>query len=170
MSTRSPFAHTWERHWTGWQRIRLFCVDGMQAPRRCKVLSAGKHSRWNGIFVRRILSGEGVGDWSSIIDLQVNAAQGATAYPGAPAEVVRGSATNYPGAAETMDAVATDPLYYDISICRHFRLLLRLVKAFDWRSLFGSLRITSHSQETRSDCHPYRHGGSNERPGSRTSR
>ena len=38
------------------------------------------------------------------------------------------------------------------SICRHFRLLLRLVKAFDWRSLSGSLRITSHSQETRSDC------------------
>ena len=51
--TCSPFAHTWERHWTGWQRIRLFCVDGMQAP-KMQGISADNTT----FFVRRILSGE----------------------------------------------------------------------------------------------------------------
>jgi len=108
--------------------------------------------------------GGGVGDWSSIIDLQVNAVQGATAYPGAPAEVVRGSATNLPWPAETMDAVVTDPPYYDnvpyADISDFFYVWLKRSIGDLYPEHFAS-PATPKRQEAIAD--PYRHGGSNEK-------
>lgn len=64
--------------------------------------------------------GESVGDWSSIVDLQVNAIQGAAVFGGMPARVVRGSATELPFSDALMDAVVTDPPYYDNVQFSHF--------------------------------------------------
>jgi len=57
--------------------------------------------------------GDSVGDWSSLIDLQVNTVEGATQFGGLPATVTRGSATALPWPDGTFDAVITDPPYYD---------------------------------------------------------
>ncbi len=108
--------------------------------------------------------GGGVGDWSSIIELQVNAVQGATEYPCAPAEVVRGSATKLPWPAETMDAVVTDPPYYDnvpyADISDFFYVWLRRSIGGLYPEHFAS-PVTPKRQEAIAD--PYRHGGSNEK-------
>jgi putative DNA methylase len=87
--------------------------------------------RWNpnaekmqGTFGRQVITmvwdfcevnpfGGSVGDWSSLIDLEVNAIEGAILTGQRPATVMRGSATAVPMAAGTVDAVITDPPYYD---------------------------------------------------------
>lgn len=87
--------------------------------------------RWNptaekmqGTFGRQTLSvvwdyceanpfGGSVGDWTSIIDLAVNAIQGGAAFDARPAEVRRGSAFSPPWTGEFLDAIITDPPYYD---------------------------------------------------------
>lgn len=57
--------------------------------------------------------GGSVGDWSSLIDLEVNGIEACVAFPGRPAEVVRGSATALKWPDAYFDAVITDPPYYD---------------------------------------------------------
>jgi putative DNA methylase len=108
--------------------------------------------------------GGGVGDWSSIIDLQVNAVQGATQYPGLPAEVARGSATNLPWPSESMDAVVTDPPYYDnvpyADISDFFYVWLKRSIGVLYPEHFAS-SATPKRQEAIAD--PYRHGGSKEK-------
>jgi putative DNA methylase len=108
--------------------------------------------------------GGGVGDWSSIIDLQVNAIEGAIEYPGLPAEVVRASATNLPWPAETMDAVVTDPPYYDnvpyADISDFFYVWLKRSVGELYPEHFAS-SSTPKKQEAIAD--PHRHGGSTEK-------
>jgi len=87
--------------------------------------------RWNataqkmqGTFGRQVITmvwdfceanpfGGSVGDWLSIIDLQENAIKGAVSTGTRPASVARGTATSLPYDDESMDAVITDPPYYD---------------------------------------------------------
>ena len=60
----------------------------------------------------------------------------------------------------SLDAVITDPPYYDnVSLRRHFRFLLRLAEANRRPPLPGTLRRQRHSEEKRSRCRCYRHGG-----------
>lgn len=87
--------------------------------------------RWNptaekmqGTFGRQVITmvwdfceanplGGSVGDWDSIISLQLNAMEGAANSGSRAATVQRGSATDLPYAASLVDAVVTDPPYYD---------------------------------------------------------
>jgi putative DNA methylase len=63
--------------------------------------------------------GGSVGDWLSIIALQINAIDGSLTYAGVPATLLRGSATALPWGGGAgfqpvqFDAVITDPPYYD---------------------------------------------------------
>ena len=57
--------------------------------------------------------GGSVGDWTSLVDLQVNAIDGAMSHIGLPAHVTRGSALALPWNDACLDAVITDPPYYD---------------------------------------------------------
>ena len=63
--------------------------------------------------------GDSVGDWSSLIALQVNAIEGSVQFGGLPAYISRGSAAALPwpggtgGPPVLFDAVITDPPYYD---------------------------------------------------------
>jgi putative DNA methylase len=57
--------------------------------------------------------GGSVGDWESLIDLQVNAIVGAMAFDTAPGRIERGSAMALPWQNGMFDAVITDPPYYD---------------------------------------------------------
>lgn len=57
--------------------------------------------------------GGSVGDWNSLIDLEVNGIEACDAFRGNPAHVSRGSATALNWPAEYFDAVITDPPYYD---------------------------------------------------------
>jgi putative DNA methylase len=87
--------------------------------------------RWNanaqktqGTFGRQVITmvwdfcevcpfGGSVGDWQSIIDLEVNAIEGATDFEPLPGCVARGSALQLPWPDVSFDAVVTDPPYYD---------------------------------------------------------
>ena len=87
--------------------------------------------RWNanaqkmqGTFGRQVITmvwdfcevcpfGGSVGDWQSIIDLEVNAIEGATAFEASPGCVARGSAVQLPWPDMLFDAIITDPPYYD---------------------------------------------------------
>ncbi len=87
--------------------------------------------RWNpnaekmqGTFGRQVITmvwdfcetnpfGGAVGDWSSIIDLQLNSIEGSVLTGDRPANVMRGSAMAVPMPSGTCDAVITDPPYYD---------------------------------------------------------
>jgi putative DNA methylase len=108
--------------------------------------------------------GGAVGDWRSIIDLQINAINGATALPGLPAEVVRGSAMSLPWPAESMDAVVTDPPYYDnvpyADISDFFYVWLRRSIGHLYPEHFATA-MTPKKQEAVADAG--RHGGSNEK-------
>jgi len=87
--------------------------------------------RWNanaqkmqGTFGRQVITmvwdfcevspfGGSVGDWQSIIDLEVNAIEGAGEFEVSPGCVVRGSAVRLPWPDMSFDAIVTDPPYYD---------------------------------------------------------
>jgi putative DNA methylase len=87
--------------------------------------------RWNanaekmqGTFGRQVITmvwdfcevspfGGSVGDWQSLIDLQINAIEGAASFDTSFAQVLRGSAMQVPWPSNSFDAVITDPPYYD---------------------------------------------------------
>jgi putative DNA methylase len=57
--------------------------------------------------------GDSVGDWRSLVDLQVNAIEGASDFGGAVGQLFRGSAAALPWPDGSFEAVITDPPYYD---------------------------------------------------------
>jgi adenine-specific DNA methylase len=57
--------------------------------------------------------GGSVGDWMSLIDLQLNAIKGASFSSGNVAQVNQGTATRLPFGPASFDVVVTDPPYYD---------------------------------------------------------
>ncbi len=101
----------------------------------CAIDRLGENSstlcRWNpnaekmqGSFGRQVVSmvwdfcetnpgGGSVGDWMSILELQSNAIGGAVETGSRSARVFRGSAMNLPFQEALLDAVVTDPPYYD---------------------------------------------------------
>jgi putative DNA methylase len=57
--------------------------------------------------------GGSVGDWKSLIDLELNAVRGASFPVVAPTQAQQGTATRLPYLDCSLDAVVTDPPYYD---------------------------------------------------------
>jgi putative DNA methylase len=108
--------------------------------------------------------GDAVGDWSSLIDLQLNAIEGAIQFPGEPAAVTRGSATALPWPDASFDAVITDPPYYDnvpyADISDFFYVWLKRTIGHLYAEHFAS-EGTPKKQEAVADA--VRHGGSKEK-------
>lgn len=138
--------------------------------------------RWNanaekmqGTFGRQVITmvwdfcevspfGGSVGDWKSLIDLQVNAIQGAASFESSPGYVARGSATQLPWDERRFDAVVTDPPYYDnvpyADISDFFYVWLKRSIGDLYPEHFGSSN-TPKKAEAIADA--MRHGGENDR-------
>jgi putative DNA methylase len=108
--------------------------------------------------------GNSVGDWSSLIDLQINGIEGATQFAGLPAHVSRGSATTLPWPDASFDAVITDPPYYDnvdyAKLADFFYVWLRRTISHSYPEHFAS-EGTPKKSEIVAD--PVRHSGSKEK-------
>ncbi len=108
--------------------------------------------------------GDAVGDWSSLIYLQLNAIEGATHLLGEPARVTRGSATALPWHGVYFDAVITDPPYYDnvpyADISDFFYIWLKRTIGHLYPEHFAT-EGTPKKQEAVADA--VRHGGSKEK-------
>ena len=108
--------------------------------------------------------GGAVGDWMSIIELQLNAIRGACESGRTPACVVRGSATALPWPDDYFDCVITDPPYYDnvpyADISDFFYVWLDVSIGDLYPEHFAS-ESTPKKSEAIADA--MRHGGSNEK-------
>ncbi len=108
--------------------------------------------------------GGAVGDWASLIDLQINSIEGATDLPGLPVEVKRGSAMSLPWPDEFLDAVITDPPYYDnvpyADISDYFYVWLKRSVGHLYPEHFAN-SSTPKKQEAIADAD--RHGGSKDK-------
>jgi putative DNA methylase len=108
--------------------------------------------------------GGSVGDWSSIIDLQTNAIEGATMYGPQPGSVQRGSATQLPEPSGSYDAIVTDPPYYDnvdyAKLSDFFYVWLRRTAGDLYPEHFSSAGTPKRGEVV---ADPVRHGGSRDR-------
>jgi putative DNA methylase len=105
--------------------------------------------------------GGSVGDWLSLIDLALNSINGATTFPCIPGSVNRGSATHLPFQNSFLDAIITDPPYYDnvpySNISDFFYVWLKRSVGFLYPEHFGS-SLTPKKSEAVADA--TRHNGS----------
>lgn len=108
--------------------------------------------------------GGSIGDWFSLIELQVNAIQGASNCLGFSATVTRGSATALPWPDATFNATITDPPYYDnvpyADISDFFYVWLKRTIGHLYPEHFAT-ELTPKKQEAVADA--VRHGGSKEK-------
>jgi putative DNA methylase len=138
--------------------------------------------RWNanaekmqGTFGRQVITmvwdfcevspfGGSVGDWQSLIDLQVNAIEGAASFEASPGCVARGSAMQLPWGERWFDAIVTDPPYYDnvpyADISDFFYVWLKRSIGNLYPEHFGSSN-TPKKAEAIAD--PMRHAGDRDR-------
>jgi putative DNA methylase len=108
--------------------------------------------------------GGSVGDWMSIIDLELNAIRGALQTGTNPASVARASATDLPYHDQYFDAIVTDPPYYDnvpyADLSDFFYVWLKRSIGHIYPEHFAS-ELTPKKREAIADSG--RHGGSKER-------
>jgi putative DNA methylase len=108
--------------------------------------------------------GGSVGDWQSLVDLQLNSIHGAIEYSGSAATVSRGSATALPWPDGFFDAVITDPPYYDnvpyADISDFFYVWLKRTVGHLYPEHFAA-EGTPKKNEAVADA--VRHGGSKEK-------
>jgi putative DNA methylase len=108
--------------------------------------------------------GDSVGDWRSLIDLQVNAIRGASDFGSTAGQVSRGSATALPWPDASFDAVVTDPPYYDnvsySNLSDFFYVWLKRTIGHLYPEHFTSEATPKKSELIAAF---YRHGGSKEK-------
>jgi putative DNA methylase len=104
--------------------------------------------------------GRSVGDWLSLVDLQVNTIEGTTRLSGMPSAVARGSATALPWPDGSLDAVVTDPPYYDnvsySNLSDFFYVWLKRTVGSLYPEHFASVATPKKSEVIAAF---YRHGG-----------
>ena len=107
--------------------------------------------------------GGSVGDWNSLIDLELNAIRGALQTGDVPASVVRASATELPYEDAYFDVIVTDPPYYDnvpyADLSDFFYVWLKRSVGHLYPEHFAT-ELTPKKREAIADSG--RHGGSKE--------
>ncbi|MGC8625865.1 MAG: DUF1156 domain-containing protein, partial [Phycisphaerae bacterium] len=108
--------------------------------------------------------GGSVGDWMSLIALQINAINGAPVENKVPTVVTRGSAMDLPWSDELCDAIITDPPYYDnidyAKLADFFYVWMKRSIGFLYPEHFGS---TSTPKKNEAVADPVRHGRSRQK-------